>query len=397
MGTGLRRYGEFVKWRPAAVLLMAGLVLAWSAYAAGAACLKPDIERAAQQVHEVRHAMLASPVADMMTTNVPPEAQRLIAAMKARLGDLADAYMHCAPAQADAKRFEHDLVELARGTDPDPTDDDRYGGRIDFDVRVTAGPPQLASIVASFSIHCGGDAALFVFARQADDWREALRWEARDYKDVGGAFWSFDYAISPPDQAGRWYVVTKNVAPWCSSTWSAIRYSVLRSRVNTHEPAQLLHGEDSIWWGNEDFGIVSARQNDFEVRFHAGSINTGVHNRLFIRHFGIEGDRIWRSQPVAESARDFVDEWIVSPWSLASQWTAAQGRQKLEERHRFLLRSRWAGWTFDEEEQPPAGTATQWVALSSDDFTFHFEVAVNGDHYEMRRIWAEPAKTAAAE
>jgi hypothetical protein len=166
-------------------------------------------------------------------------------------------------------------------------------------------------------------------------------------------------------------------------------------RANTSHPAELLHGKDSIWWGNEDFGTVLARQNDFELRFHAESIDDGVHNRLFIRHFGIEGDHIWRSQPVAASARDFVDKWIVSPWFLASQWTAAQARQKLEETHHNLHRSRWAGWEYDEEEKPPAGAATQSIGLSSDDFSFHFEVAVNGDHYEMRRIWAERAKTAA--
>jgi hypothetical protein len=292
MGTGLRRYGEFVKWRPAAVWLMAGLVLAWSAYAAGAACLKPDIERAAQQVQEVRHAMLALPVADNMTTDVPPEAQRLIAAMKARLGDLVDAYMRCAAAPADAKQIERDLVQLARGSDPDPTDDDRYGGRIDFDVRVTGGTSQLASIVGTFSIHCGSDAALFIFSRQADDWREALRWHSKDYATVAGGLWAFDYAISPPDQAGHWFVVTKNVAPWCSSTWSDIRISVLRPKPAGVTPAKLFGASYEMWWGGDDFGSVSADARGFSLRYHGASKNPDALDVPYVRRFHVSGNNV---------------------------------------------------------------------------------------------------------
>jgi hypothetical protein len=260
--------------------------------AAGAACLKPAIERAAQQVRDVRHAMLALPVADNMTTDVPPEAQRQIASMKARLGDLVDAYMRCAAAPADAKQIERDLVQLARGSDPDPTDDDRYGGRIDFDVRMTAGPPQLASILATFSIHCGSDAALFVFSRQADDWREILRWHSKDYATVAGGLWAFDYSISSPDQSGAWFVVTKGVAPWCSSTWSEIRISVLRPKPANVIPAELFGRSYSMWWGGDDFGSVSADAGGFTLRYHSAGKNADDLDVPYVRRFHVSGYRV---------------------------------------------------------------------------------------------------------
>jgi hypothetical protein len=110
--------------------------------------------------------------------------------------------------------------------------------------------------------------------------------------------------------------------PWCSSTWSAIRYAVLRPSADA---AQVVYqSEDPIWWGNEDFGTIVAKPHEFDVRFHAGSIDVGVHNRLWIRHFTINGDTVQRVQPVALNPRDFVDEWIRSDWAQASGWSRSK-------------------------------------------------------------------------
>ncbi|MBV9827958.1 MAG: hypothetical protein JO001_20185 [Alphaproteobacteria bacterium] len=259
---------------------------------AAAACSKPDIERAAQQVQEARRAMRALPTANDLSTDVPPEAQRAIAAMKTRLGALADAYMGCAGAAADPQRLQGELIDLARGTDPDTTDENRYGGRIDFSVRLNVGPQRLLSIVAEFSIQCGSDAVLLVFAPESEGWREALRWHSKDYPTVAGAFWSFDYAISPPDPTGAWFVVAKNLAPWCTSTWSSIRYSVLRPRPAGTEPAELFRASDSIWWGGDDLGTLSVTADGFTLRYHGESKVLGGDPRQYTRRFRVSGDLV---------------------------------------------------------------------------------------------------------
>ena len=45
------------------------------------------------------------------------------------------------------------------------------------------------------------------------------------------------------------------------------------------------------------------------------------------------GDAVRRTQPVAVSPRDFVDEWIVSPWQEASQWSSKPDLEVLRNSH----------------------------------------------------------------
>jgi len=206
----------------------------------------------------------------------------------------------------------------------------RYGDDLTFAVRAAAG---IVSVVARFGIECGDDAMLMIFARRRRGWNEVLRSQSEPYSTVAGGWWSFDYAISPPDAAGKWFVVTKNIAPWCSSTWSEIRYAVLRPGARPSEPRRILARTDSIWWGSEHFGDLKVGMQDFDLRFRAESIDDGVHNREFIRHYSVTGDSARRIAPFAGFPRDFADEWIVSPWSEAALWTSPRARTSLQRAH----------------------------------------------------------------
>jgi len=48
---------------------------------------------------------------------------------------------------------------------------------------------------------------------------------------------------------------------------------------------------------------------------------------------------VQRIQPVAVSPRDFVDEWIISPWDEASHWSAESSLGVLEQAHTAMSRS----------------------------------------------------------
>jgi hypothetical protein len=128
----------------------------------------------------------------------------------------------------------------------------------------------------------------------------------------------FGYEVSPPDKAGKRFVVTRTVAGWCSSTWSTIRYALWRPG---HD-APLFQGSDPVWWGGEDYGRLTLGASDFEIRFHSGSVDSGRHNREWVRHFALKGDTAVRVAPVADSVQDFVEEWIQSDWKDARGWTA---------------------------------------------------------------------------
>jgi hypothetical protein len=218
-------------------------------------------------------------------------------------------------------------------------DDVHYGDALKFEVRA----PQagLIAIVARFGIECGEDAMLMIFERRGNAWIETLLTTSAPYKTVGGGWWTFDYGISPRDKNGHWFVATKNVAPWCSSTWSEIRYAVLKPGADAARPKTLFSKSDSIWWGTDLTGDLKVDGTGFDLRWRAESMDDGVHNREWIAHYRIDGERVYRTAPVAENPRDFADEWVRLDWADAKHWTAvvAYGLKKLHDdlhrRHAF--------------------------------------------------------------
>jgi hypothetical protein len=59
----------------------------------------------------------------------------------------------------------------------------------------------------------------------------------------------------------------------------------------------LLIASDFMWWGGGDLGTLTAGPAEFDLRFHGASIDLGVHNRLWIRHFRVVGNAFRASNP----------------------------------------------------------------------------------------------------
>ena len=229
---------------------------------------------------------------------------------KDHIAHLTDAYMECQQ-QPDPTQIVHDLTALIP---PSPSSENKFGSGLSFEASTTG---RLIGITANFGIKCGSDTVLLIYSPHESSWQQVLRYQSPPYKEVSGAYWSLQYKMSPPDPAGNWFVITSRVMPWCSSTWSSIEYAILRPG-----PKVLLKHSESMWWGGEDFGTLAVTANSAEIVYTDRSIDMGVHSRKHIRHYEVSADSAKRTQPVAESPRDFVDEWIVSPWSEARDWSA---------------------------------------------------------------------------
>lgn len=306
-------------------------------------CDQAEVVRTATRVQSVRKQLLNLPIGD--GPGVSPAAQQEIVSMKSALAALIDAYMGCVSSQPDGTKVRNELsaltnaFELPQGqvltAEQIPAEFGKFGFKLWFDVRAIQNP-RLIGITANFSIECGGDTVLLVFAPKADTWEEVLRWQKQPYPEVDGGTMAFGYEISPPDNSGGWFLVEHDIAPWCSSTWSSIRYSVLKPTSEPLQPKVLFSGDDYMWWGSEDYGRLTVDKNAFDLRFHSSSIDAGVHNRVWIRHFSVIGDEVKRTQPVAVSPRDFVDEWIVSPWEQAAQWSSKAVEADLRRLHELV-------------------------------------------------------------
>ena len=323
------------------VLLVSG---AWPVLAQSNACSEPQVSATAGQVDSARNALLELPIGNGLQTDVSPRAQTAIAVMKDRLAVFIDTYMKCASPEPDAAKVQADLSALGHAyrmrqgiisKAEEPKDLGKYGFELWFEAK-SVPKDRLFAVTATFAIECGSDTMLLIYAPKNSSWEQVLRWESKPYKQVSGAFSAFNYGISPRDGSGNWYAVAAHLSPWCSSTWSTIYYSVLRPSPISNQPTVLFSGSDGIWWGNEDFGKLAVSQADFDLRFHAESIDPDVHDRTWIRHFAVSGNAVRRVEPVAETARDFADEWIVSPWNEASAWSATDSATRLEESHERL-------------------------------------------------------------
>jgi len=316
------------------VVTVATLTLAAGGAHAGI-CSQPTIARTATLVLEAQRTLNAIPVSADKQTNVSVAARKAITTMKARLNDYTVATLRCAPeaviASDSLKSVTPDLREtlatfagvkipemrIIRNTSPVTHS---YGDGPVFDVRRLRS--DAIGIVARFGIECGEDAMLMIFEYRRGTWAETLRTQSGTYKSVSGGWWSFDYGISPRDKDGHWFVVTKNVAPWCSSTWSEIRYEVLRPGTGANHPRTLFSKTDDIWWGPDRFGDLKVSANGFDLRWPAESMDSDVLNREWIARYVVEDNRVIRDAPIAESPRDFVDEWLRLDWKDAKHWTA---------------------------------------------------------------------------
>jgi len=364
------------------------------------ACSRDDIARAASAATSARAILLSAPIGPELGPSVPAEAQQAIAVLKDRIGDLVAAYMRCAGAVPSARAIERDLSALATTTALDRGADrpqgaiqaSPYGDGLTFEARRSIAGHGFVSIVARFQIPCGQDAVLSILQPVDGVWTETLRWQSKRYDEISGAFMAFDYAVLPPDRSGAWFVATKYVTPWCTSSWRGIRYAILQPAADGGAPAEVLSDSDGIYIGDNDFGRLTASQNGFTLQFHGASIDPEIHNRVWIRRFRRAGGASFvRVPPIAQAPVDFVDEWIVSPWGAAQSWSLPPEAQGLKVIHdRLHERQRGEPFAVLSLQRCRGGDVRHQVGVQANGLeTFYFLVS-GTKSYMLRAVSAAP-------
>lgn len=109
--------------------------------------------------------------------------------------------------------------------------------------------PNLLAVTTTLEILCGNDTSLYLAKRRGTRWELILALESNDYKEISGAQGSFEYAISPPDRKGDFFVVTVDINPWCTSFWQAIRYKVFRVGSQPYRPKRIMSRKEGVYKG----------------------------------------------------------------------------------------------------------------------------------------------------
>lgn len=310
--------------KPGLILTGIAGLAASSAAAAAPAC--PNAASAGAALRSARAELIAIPPTPM-AVGVSAVASRRIEAVKDRIRTLVQSQMACAPPEPEA-------LATALATAGGPA-----GDRHAIDYAVTRIRPDLLAVVATLGIECGADSMLMLYERRAGRWSEVMVRRSAPYRKVSGGWQELRFAVSPPDAGGGWFVATVSTTPWCSSSWRTIRYGLARRGPDAARPLLFLQGEAGDYMGDESEVTVKAERDAFELRNTAGSIDSGILIRRHVRRYAVRGDKAVRVQPVAENVRDFVDEWIDSPWAEAKGWSA--GDSALAAAHARLQSARW--------------------------------------------------------
>jgi hypothetical protein len=270
-----------------------------------------------------------------LDTTIPPAARPLLTTLKHQLRDLISRTLDShggQSAQLDNVRAALVLELQKQGVafekpkwiviDKNYVDNGYvYGDIWGVTVQNMPDDPNLVAATTTIGVCCGQDTSFYLFRRSGRQYHLVIAQESNDYDEVSGAQGNFHYAVSPLSSTGRFFVVTSNVNPWCSSNFQGIRYKVLREGASPYEPKVLFERHEPIYIGNGNFGAIQIVPDGFRIEFEVVQrLDINVFKRKHIAAYRVEGGRVWRVPPFAESPDGFLDEWIDMSWEDAQKW-----------------------------------------------------------------------------
>jgi hypothetical protein len=281
--------------------------------------------------------------------DVPSAAQKLLPQFKAGLREIIGRTLNAdssSPPEtlhklilADLKKAGIETLNPVQREGYYTADGDDFGYLYDVTVRQPARQPDLMAVVTNLTIPCGSDASLNLYHRNGAAWQLVLVEESNGYKNISGGQGSFQFAISPPDAEGNWYVVSADVNPWCSSNWQQLRYKVLRPGEDANHPVVLLDEHTSIYLGTDQPYRLILNPKGFEIRSVAAQgLDDSILTREHIQNYEVSGNRVTRIPPLALAPEDFLDEWVGMKWEDASTWASSADVAKLQHWHDRLSR-----------------------------------------------------------
>lgn len=330
------------------LLALAGL--APEAGASGAEdgrCTREAVGSAAIAMRSARAELMAVPLEDD-GTSVAPGTGRRIETAKDRLRDFVRAMMACAPGSVEPAVLAESMDQRGGAPDPPPHDPnspppDRHGSAATYEVSRVDSHPDMLAVVVTLAIKCGSDSMLILYRRTPSGWREPLVRRAEPYREVRGGWQDLRFAVSPPDAQGNWFVATVSTTPWCTSAWQGMPYELARPGPAPDRPRVFFRGKGTIYLGNESDLVLRAERDAFEIRHDGSSLDPDILVRRHVRRYAVAGETVRRIRPVAETVRDFADEWITAPWAEARAWSGpdpalASAHSALQASHLETLR-----------------------------------------------------------
>ncbi len=331
------------------IVIIALLVLAMgAAVRADETCSQERLKAAAEKVKAGQGELLGVSVGyGGMDTGVPVATQNLIRGFKDSLAAAADTFMNCERGGAgDAKGIETRLADLLGASVGDSvrklagalvvTDQGRdkiYGANLQIAARAEEHEPPLIGFKIGFDIPCGVDEMLLLYQSSGNGWRRLIRWQSDPYSQISGAFGDFfEFVVFGERRGDDWRLAVAHGKPWCSSSYSGFDLDVLRPATGAIASQQMVFHTETNYRRDAET-TLHGEPDGFLLRLTVTSLNAKSNERAGIYHYRLHQGQIHRYQPVAENARDFLDEWIQADWNEAADWTARPNLKSLAREH----------------------------------------------------------------
>jgi hypothetical protein len=212
-----------------------------------------------------------------------------------------------------------------------------FGLLYDLQIKRPTRQPDLLAVVTELGIPCGSDSSLNLFQRKASGWELLAVDESNGFAEISGVQGNFQFAVSPPDEQGNWFVVTANVNPWCTSNWQQLRYKALRPELETGKITELLNEKTTVYLGADVPYRIKIQPHGFEVsNVASNSLDSAILTRIHIQRYRVTNSSVERIPPLALAPEDFLDEWLDMNWAEASRWVRGANPSSVESWHARL-------------------------------------------------------------
>ena len=165
----------------------------------------------------------------------------------------------------------------------------------------------------SMGIWCGYDDSAYAYQWTANRWQRIWESEQNTYAPKRYLPQSVHAVhISPPDQDGGRLLLSLGAQPGCASAFQPVYYRVWR--VSARGAKLLLDKSEFANVGDYPPTQGSVEPADVRIELTLGGTGYGSAHQA-VRHYTVLGDRAEQVDPIATTPRDFVEEWLGSPWA----------------------------------------------------------------------------------